>query len=261
MTVVTTILAVIAFALVLNAFYIQIKDTYEDVTYKIFPSAERAYALGEEHFNGQNSKEYDIERAEYYFMEALKLDPSITYVHHELARIFFLRGDFVDAMTQINSQIAQHGDKTVNSYYVRGLIEGYMGNYRDSAKDYERFLKSDPHNWAAINDYSWVLLKAGRAQDAKVATEEGLKYFPNNAWLLNSNSIARYELGDLKGAQEKAQHAWAQVQKVSEAQWLRSYPGNDPAVAGQGIETFKKAVADNMHSIDAAIASSTVQSK
>lgn len=235
------------------------QDRYEDVSFALAPSGANAFAIGEKHFNGQDVAQYDITRAAHYFYTAERLDPSLPYVHHELARIAFLDGDFADAMTQIDTQIALHGDQTPNSYYVRGLIEGYMSDYVDAAKDYEQFLQFDPHNWAGINDYSWVLLKAGRPQDAAVATEEGLQYFPDNPWLLNSSAIALYEIGDLKKAQARAQAAEAAVLRVSQAEWLHSYPGNDPAIAGEGIASFKQAVADNMHRIALAIASSTVQ--
>lgn len=230
---------------------------YEKIVLHFSPSAELAFDYGSKHFNGQDPLHYDIDAAEYFFREAFELDPSLPYIHHEIARIHFLRGDFADAFTEISVQIAEHGSSTPNSYYVRGLIEGYMGMYDSAAEDYEEFLEVDPRNWAAINDYAWVLLKAGRHKDAAVATEEGLKYFPNNPWLLNSSAIALYELGDLKKAHERAQKAAQYVQNVQENEWLHSYPGNDPAVAGQGIATFRAAVAENMQRIQTALASST----
>ncbi len=232
---------------------------YEDVSYALYPGPQKAYAFGERHFNGQDVHNYDIRRAEYFFREALTYDADMLYLHHQMARIYFLRGDFGDAMTQINAQIATHGDDTPNSYYVRGLIEGYMGDYASAADDYEYFLKFSPTNWAGINDYAWVLLKAERFEDAAKATEEGLKYFPDNPWLLNSSAIALYETGNLTLAHERAQKAWDAVQKVSEKEWLHSYPGNDPAIAGDGMTTFRTAVSDNMHRIELALASSTVQ--
>jgi len=76
---------------------------------------------------------------------------------------------------------------------------------------------------------------------------------------LNSNSIALYELGRLKEADIQARKAWVEVQRVQEQEWLHSYPGNDPAIAGQGIATFRAAVQGNMHTIELAIASSTVR--
>ena len=34
-----------------------------------------------------------------------------------------------------------------------------MGDYASAAKDYETYLRTDSKNWAAINDYAWVLIK------------------------------------------------------------------------------------------------------
>ncbi|OGJ58042.1 hypothetical protein A2635_01425 [Candidatus Peribacteria bacterium RIFCSPHIGHO2_01_FULL_51_9] len=232
---------------------------YEKVVLHLSPSAERAFKYGSKHFNGQDPLHYDIDAAEYFFRQALELDPSLTYIHHQIARIYFLHGNFADAFAEISTQIAEHGTSTPNSYYVRGLIEGYMGMYDSAAKDYEVFLEVDPRNWAAINDYAWVLLKAGRAKDAAVATEEGLKYFPENPWLLNSSAIALYEMGQLSKAHERAQKAQLHVLGVEEREWLHSYPGNDPGIAGEGIATFRAAVAENMHRIEVALASSAVE--
>lgn len=232
-------------------------NAYEDVSFSLSPSAERAFEYGEKHFDGQDVLNYDVKRAAKYFYKAQALDPNLLYVHHELARLAFLHGDFGTAMGYINVQIALHGDDTPNSYYVRGLIEGYMGDYASAAKDYEEFLKVDPHNWAAINDYAWVLLKAERLEEAAVATEDGLKYFPKNPWLLNSSAIALYELGNFQKAYERAQKAADLVLQVSEEEWLHSYPGNDPAIAQQGIATFRGAVSQNMHRIELALSSST----
>ena len=232
---------------------------HEDISFWFSPTPELAFEYGERHFDGQDVRNYDIGRAARYFHKAAALDHSLQYVHHELARVAFLRGDFGTAMTHINVQIALHGDDTPNSYYVRGLIEGYMGDYASAAKDYEYFLKFSPTNWAGINDYAWVLLKAERFEDAAKATEDGLKYFPDNPWLLNSSAIALYELGDLPKAKARADKAWVAVQKVQEPEWLHSYPGNDPAIAGEGIATFRSAVQANMHRIETALASSTIQ--
>jgi len=231
----------------------------ENIAFALDPSAERAFEYGERHFNGEDTSMYDVRRASKFFQKAAALDPDLLYANHELARIAFLHADFGAALGYINVQIALHGEETPNSYYVRGLIEGYMGDYASAAEDYEKFLKVVPYNWAAINDYAWVLLKAERFEEAARATEEGLKYFPENPWLLNSSAIALYEIGDIEKAHERVQKAWAHVQSVSKEEWLHSYPGNDPAIAETGIATFRAAVEDNMHRIEVAVASSTVQ--
>ncbi len=231
----------------------------EDALYRINPTATRAYAYGERHFDANNPSAYDIDRAQYFFELAATKDVNIPYLYHELARVSFLRGNFHTALAQINFQISLQGDTTPNSYYVRALIEGYMGRYDAAAQDYERFLRSYPHNWAGINDYAWVLLKAGRAHDAERALAKGLQYFPDNPWLLNSEATALYELKKYPDALVAVQRAAINIRNLTEAEWLTAYPGNDPKIAGLGVAAFKKAVEDNMHTVLLAVASSTIQ--
>jgi Flp pilus assembly protein TadD len=235
------------------------RDAYEDASYALDPSAERAFSYGERHFDSADRDAYDFVRAESYLLRAAAKDPSLPYIYHELARLRFLKGDFGTALGFIDAQISLHGTSTPNSYYVRGLIEGYMGRYDSAVADYEHFLTFHPSNWAALNDYSWVLLKAGRPADAVRATERGLSYFPDNPWLLNTSAIALYETGDMQTALLRARSAASAARKITEAAWLHAYPGNDPRIAQAGMETLRKSSLDNMHMIELAYASSTVQ--
>ena len=231
----------------------------EDALYAINPSAERALHYAERHFDAKRSRLYDIERTEYFLREAAALDPGLPYLYHELARVAFLRGNFTRALALINTQISLHGTATPSSYYVRGLIEGYMGKYNEAATDYEIYLESDPENWAAINDYAWVLLKANRAKEAAREAARGLQVFPDNPWLLNTFAIALYETGELEAALASAEKAMASVREVTEQQWLTAYPGNDPQIAGAGITALRKSIEDNMHSIKKAITEGEIQ--
>ena len=227
--------------------------------FAIHPTAERAFFYAERHFDAQNTQDYNIERAQFFFRKSALLDPTLPYLDHELARIAFLQGDFKRALALINLQISLHGNETPNSYYIRGLIEGYMGLYQASALDYETFLKADPQNWAAMNDYAWVLLKANRYQDAAVVTSRGLELFPKNPWLLNSRAIALYEMNAFTAAYASAQEASAALGTITEQQWLHAYPGNDPRLAGEGVASLKKSISDNMHMMALAVGTSTVQ--
>lgn len=230
-----------------------------DVMFAIRPSAQRAYEYGDIHFRAFNSRQYDIGRAEHWYKKSLALDPRLPYVHHQLARVAFLRGDFHSAMWHINKELDLNASPSPSSYYIRGLIEGYMGEYTQSAKDYEIYLKSDPNNWAAINDLAWVLLKSEKFQKAADAIERGLKYFPENPWLLNSYATALFELGRYEEALKAVKKAQAAVVDVTEYEWLVAYPGNDPKIAGQGLDAFRGAVANNMHTIEMKVESGTVQ--
>ncbi len=223
----------------------------EDAWYAKHPSAELAYEYGEYHLNSTlHPLSYNIDRAEHFFQLAVQQDPHLPYIYHELAHVAFLTDDLPVALAYIDVQIDEQGDKTPSSYYLRGLIEGFMGNYSDAEKDYAHYLQYDPIDWAAVNDYAWVLLKDNKPASADVAIEAVLKYFPSNAWLLNSDAIALSELGDATTARERIDAASQAVLSLSSATWSRAYPGNDPGIADQGLTAFKSAVEKNMHTLD-----------
>ena len=58
--------------LVLLCFVVQILrvpalNLYEDASFALAPTGARAFAYGERHFDGQNPRTYDVDRAEYFF--------------------------------------------------------------------------------------------------------------------------------------------------------------------------------------------------
>lgn len=212
----------------------------------IDPSAKRALQYGDRHFDAPNPQQYDLVRAEFFYHEALARDPMLPYVHHQLARIAFLKGDFGLAMAHINKELALSDTPSPASYYIRALIRGYLKDYVGAAEDYETYFKITPANWAGINDYSWVLLKADAPQLARSALEWGLKQWPDNPWLLTNYATALYELRRFEEAETAAIAAERAVARVTTNDWLMAYPGNDPLMAPAGLAAFKKAAADNV---------------
>ena len=77
-----------------------------------------------------------------------------------------------------------------------------------------------------------------------------LKYFPTNAWLLNSDAIALSKLGATSTAQIRINAAARAVDALTPDQWSHAYPGNDPGIAEEGLAAFRNAVMNNMHTID-----------
>lgn len=244
--------------LAVYVFWVPLVYRWEDFMYILNPTPERAFEYGERHFSATDPKEYDIARSHIFFSLAARQDTKLQYVHHELARVFFLEGNYQRALAEINTQIEQEGDKTPNSYYIRGLIEGFMGDYSSSIRDYAHFLQLDPNDWAAVNDYAWVLLKDNHPENAVNITDAALRSFPNNPWILNTNATAYYEIGDIQEAKKKIEAASAALEGVTETVWLHAYPGNDPKIARLGIQSFRHSVEANMHTIESA-STSTAQ--
>lgn len=222
---------------------------HERFLHALVPSAERAFIFGSRHLRSGDTEAYDVDLAEYFFLETVKLDPQYLYAYHQLARIAFLRGNFDLALVRINIELRRHAESVPRSYYVRGLVEGFRGEYQAATKDYETFLYFFPDSWAGINDYAWVLLRAGRINDAVSAIKKGLEVSPDNPWLLNSYATALYEIGDDMSARSAVSNALKAALLLTEEDWLKAYPGNDPRVATEGLAALREAVVGNMHTI------------
>lgn len=245
--------AAIVLAVAVSLFFLSDPYTQAVLAYRASPSAEEALALGQMHFSSHQGRLYDVDKAEWYLKQAYDLNPELPYVHHELGRIAFLRGDFDTALAYLDTEIELHGESLPNTFYVRGLIQGFRGDYDAAALDYAVYLKHDPNNWAAINDYAWVLLKSKKHDEALEQLKRGLLFFPNNPWLLNSASIAYYELGKYESAYTSAVRAAYFAGMVTVQDWLTAYPGNDPRVAKRGVEELRNSIQGNMHMSERAL--------
>ncbi len=232
---------------------VKAQKAYEYLHVQVDRSAQTPYEYGNHRFSALEAQWYDIDAAEYYFRLAHARDPKLPYVNHQIARIEFLRGDFSDAFIYINRELEVNPNPSPSTYYIRGLIAGFAGLYDVAAQDYEKYLESDPTNWAALNDYAWVLLKANRPDDALVATTFGLRYFPYNPWLLNSNAIALFETGHLVPALEQVRKASESAMYLEEIDWLIAYPGNDPRIAREGLQALFDSIRENMQRIRVAV--------
>ncbi len=240
----------------------RIVTTYELMHVHVTGRADLAYRYGDKRFSSLESSLYNIETAERFFKVAYKQDPTLPYVNHQLARIEFLHGNFDAAFIYINRELEVNSDPSPSTYYIRALIAGFAGLYDMAALDYERYLQSDPTNWAALNDYAWVLLKGKQPDKALLATAYGLRFFPDNPWLLNSNAIALYETGHTEAARDQIRRAAENALGVQEVDWLTAYPGNDPRIATEGVTALKESVRKNLRLMGVeAVPSKTIHSK
>jgi len=226
----------------------------EFYTLHISDRPEQLYSRGTAYLDAEYPHRYDLGRAQMFFRRTLELDPRYPHARHQLARIAFLKGDFSLALKYINQEIRQQGEHaSLSSYYVKGLILGYMDRFEEAAESYAVFLRTDPTNWAAQNDYAWVLLKLHRYGTALKALDTALVYWPENAWLHSNRATALFELGRLDEARRAAQYAVDFSKKVNEKDWLHAYPGNDPKIAAQGVAALQDAAQKNLKIIDDAI--------
>lgn len=214
----------------------------------LFTNADATIAveIGNYYFNVYENGVYDLEKAQRYFEHALLLDPLIPDAWHQLSRIDFLNGDFDSALYKINKQIEIHGDSFMASYYIRGLIYGYMDEFKKAEENFLVFLEWDPINWATHNDLAWVYFQGGRYEKALEIAHKGLSISPANVWLLNMKGLALLNLGHLNEAREFFEQALSGTVFLTKDSWHRAYPGNDPGIAGQGLREMREAIEKNI---------------
>lgn len=208
--------------------------------------ANKILVRGNYFFNVYGDGVYDLQKAAHYYEAALRIDPTVPDAWHQLARIDFLNGDFDEALVKINKQLELHGDSFMASYYIRGLIYGFMKEYDHAESDFKTFLTWDPKNWAALNDLAWVYFSQGRYTETADVAASGLSFAPTNPWLLTMRGVALLNMGQTDEARALLQEAQQQARQLTTRVWSYAYPGNDPRLAGEGVEQMRAVIAANL---------------
>ena len=211
------------------------------------------FAIGNYYFGGGA---YDVEKAQGYFQKALEIDPKLEGAHYQLGRTYFIQSAFYDALREINKELELHPNFK-RSYYMRGLVYGYTKHYAEAENDFKEFLKWKPKSWAGHNDLAWIYFMKGDYKNSATTAREGLKYVPNNVWLLNSLGVALLNEGKLEEAKKALTDALASASAMTPADWGRSYPGNNPSVYGDGLMAMKASIKRNLELIAARSAKGT----
>ena len=211
---------------------------------------ELAMSIGEHYFNGAGGA-YNIALAQKAYEKAVSINPEILWGHYQLARIYFVKGDFARAFEEINKEL-EYNPENLRSLYIRGLIYGYRNEAGDLEKaevDFRRFTEWAPSEWAGYNDLAWILFKEGKYADAE--TELG-RAFTNvleanqNSWLWNARGVAELNLKKYFQAAGSFKRAKRLAEKLTVEEWVHSYPGNNPETSRRGLTTFLEAINENL---------------
>lgn len=215
-------------------------------------NVELAMFIGNYHFNGViGGGEYDLDVAQKAFGKAVSINPKILWGHYQLARIYFVKGYFDRAIEEINKEL-EANPENLRSLYVRGLIYGYRNQAGDLEKaeaDFRQFTLWAPSEWAGYNDLAWVLSKEGKYAEAEKELKRAFENVPDgdkNPWLWNALGVAELNLKKYSSAAGSFKKAKVLAEKLTIEEWRRSYPGNNPASAEEGLSAFLKAIDENL---------------
>ncbi|MBI2446392.1 MAG: tetratricopeptide repeat protein [Parcubacteria group bacterium] len=211
-----------------------------------------AMFIGNYYFNGViGGGKYDLNIAEKAYKKAVLINPKILWGHYQLARIYFVKGDYKQALEEIAKEL-EANPENLRSLYVRGLIYGYRNQAGDLEKaeaDFLRFTLWAPKEWAGYNDLAWILSKQGKYKEAKEAINAAfreIKESENNPWLWNALGVAELNLKEYKNAAISFEKAKQLAEKLTNEDWFHSYPGNNPVSAEEGLSAFIAAIEKNL---------------
>ena len=201
------------------------------------------FTLGNYYFG--EGPTYDLEKARKYFQKTLELNEQFERGNYQMSRVFFIEGNQSTALSYIDKELVYYPDFG-RSYYIRGLVNGYSGNLGAAVTDFKNFLVWKPNSWAGHNDLAWIYFQQGDFQNAYETSVAGLEFSPGNPWLLNSVGVSLKNMGDLDGAEKAFEAAKYQVGHLTEVEWGKAYPGNDPDFYQKGFSNMKQTIDNNI---------------
>ncbi len=206
-----------------------------------------ASTIGSYYFDASRGH-YDLRLAESAYKKTISIDPKILWGHYQLARIYFVEGHSEIALQEINKELEANPENK-RSLYVRGLIYGYSDKLQEAENDFRAFTQWSPKEWAGYNDLAWILLKEQKYDEVEKVVNKAFNEVyqgNNNPWLWNSLGVAQLNLKEYKAAEKSFTKAGELATKLTEEDWHRSYPGNDPNQTTGGLKAFREAIKENL---------------
>ena len=193
---------------------------------------------------------YNVKLASFFYQQSIHYDQErglpVPFVHHQLSRTYFIQGELEKSLDEIAVELAYY-PLHYHSYYIRGLTLGYMERYEEAISAFSSYIQGNPRTWAARNDKAWLQFRIGDMEGALSTIEPAYKSDPNNAWVLNTYGTILLNLEKYKEAVVVLTHAKEMVSSLSESDWGRAYPGNDPRIYSLGLSSMKKSITENLY--------------
>lgn len=219
--------------------------------------ADLAFAIGNYYFGNQTAlgtteeRPYNLALAKKAFSRAVALNPSLPLTHYMRARIEFIQSDFTAALADLSRERSLFPENE-RALYMRGLTYAYRGFPGDlirAEQDFKEFIIWAPREWAGYNDLAFVLAKSIRYTHAAAVLKEGIERADGgdrNPWLWNALGVMELNSGNFKDAVSVLTKAQTFAASLTDVEWQKAYPGNDPSNTSTGIEAMQMSIAQNL---------------
>ncbi len=196
---------------------------------------------------------YNIHIAEFFLNQAIifdsKNDIPPAYAYYQLARISFIQGNLNTALKQLDTE-ALHYPNHSKVFYIRGLTLGYLGRDSEAVESFREYIRQNGNSWAGRNDMAWLLFKQGKFKEALAVIQPAYEKNPDNPWVLNTYGTLLMNTGDLFTAHDILVQGYNASLLVTEDGWGLAYPGNNPAIYGQGLEGMRSSFLKNLQLVE-----------
>lgn len=201
-------------------------------------------------FFGRNHALYNINLAHFFFLQAAYpiAGKEVEYAHYQLGRTYFIKGENQAARNEIKKELEVYPDNK-RSYYMLGLIYGYMNEEILAIDAFSTFIEWKPESWAARNDKAWLEFRIGKIDDA-LTTIKPVVHLTDNAWVQNTYGVLLMNKKRYPEAKKAFEHAKIAAQNLTEKEWGATYPGNDPRVYGAGLSDMRRSIQGNIQLIE-----------
>ncbi len=188
---------------------------------------------------------YNIEVSEYFLLKANDFDKKIIWNNYQLSRIYFIKGDLYKAVQYSNRELEYFPDNC-RTHYIRGLAYGYKNDLDNAISDFEKFNTCFPLSWAGHNDLAWFWFRKGDMQKVVDVVEGVITSYDDNPWIQNTYGTALMNLGRGSEALLAFEKAKVASESMTETDWGKAYPGNDPSIYGKGLKAMRETIDKNI---------------
>jgi tetratricopeptide (TPR) repeat protein len=137
-------------------------------------------------------KRGDLDQAEAYYRETLRLNPSNTDALLNLSGIYYHRRSFDKALKLVEECITADPTRP-QAHHQRGMVRSAMGDLNGALSDFDLELQLHPDDLEAILSRGVTLSKLGNTTDALASYEHAMRLAPQDPRPYHNRGLLREE--------------------------------------------------------------------
>ena len=193
---------------------------------------------------------YNIHLAQFFFTQASYplIGHEVEFAHYQLGRTYFIQGKNKTALNEIEKELEVFPENK-RSYYMLGLIYGYLNREEKAIEAFEKFINWKPDTWAGRNDKAWLEFRVGKIDEA-LDTIEPVTDLIDNPWVQNTYGVLLMNKKRYTEARQALLYAQKAANRLTPREWGATYPGNDPRIYATGLEAMRTTIEKNIDTVN-----------